>query len=173
MSLIPQQPYRVFSAMSASYEPTEVMLPERWRIPLEVCEKVIDEAGKTDWFEGYPTLPNCALVCRAWTPRSRIRLFQVANLTSEEGASKFLAVLSISPEYGQLVRTLYIDCSNDDTGSHGWIYQALRILPSLLTNVEELGYQHLPTLHTLFHVLSPKFTTIKSLWITQANAFLD
>lgn len=114
----------------------EVMLPERWRIPLEVCEKVIDEVGNLRYtWVYYRTLTACALVCRSWVPRSRIRLFQKVDLNSRGRASKFLAVLSTAPEFGQLVQTLDIICDEKESGGNGWIYDVLRVLPPLLTNL--------------------------------------
>ena len=54
-------------------------------LPIDVCEEVIDAAGETlirperNW-----TLLACALVCRAWLPRSRYSLLHQVKLGTAE-----------------------------------------------------------------------------------------
>ncbi|KAJ3482147.1 hypothetical protein NLI96_g7164 [Meripilus lineatus] len=163
--------------MSTPFEPVDIMAPVQWRIPLEVVEKIIDSAGQINFDpvrnenidETYSMLCALASVCRALVPRSRICLFRAVTLTSDERASKFLATISNDPAFGKLVYILRIDCKGDQQGKYGWIYEGLKILPSHLTNLNELQYMDLPVLHPLFHVLSPKFSTVRSLIIEGSN----
>lgn len=142
------------------------MLPERWKIPLEVCEKIIDGVEIFQWdVSGYQTLRACALVCRAWLPRSRICLFRFVRLDSARTASRCMSTVTTSPGLGQLVQTLCVSPSTKDKTFNGWICKVLQVLPPLLTNLYELHYWYLPTVHPVFHMLSSRFTTVKSLLI--------
>ncbi|KAJ3477708.1 hypothetical protein NLI96_g10279 [Meripilus lineatus] len=121
------------------------MSPQQWRLPLEVCENVIDEGAFDKHEERYATLSSFALVY------------------SKQRASRLLRTFALSPGLGQYVQGLRI--AGNDEGANGWIYDVLRTLPAIVTNLQQLRYTNLPILHPIFFVLSPRFTTITSLSI--------
>ena len=46
-------------------------------LPQELCDAIIDEIGYLEpdpryWYFDTRTLKQCALVCRAWTPRAQV-----------------------------------------------------------------------------------------------------
>lgn len=158
MSLIPNSHYPHHDDMPVISYPAP-------RLPVEVCEQVIDQVALfrvLNWWQRYDTLHSCALVCRSWVPRSRVRLFHSVWLNSKRRASSFLAALSISSGLSQFVQELWIAGSRKKGNSDGWIYDVLRILPKLLKNLHGLIYENLPTLHPIFVPLSSRFTTVKS-----------
>lgn len=48
------------------------------RVPIEVAERIIDQFGDNQ--HGESSLRNCALVCQAWLPRSRVNLFRTVHI---------------------------------------------------------------------------------------------
>ncbi|KAJ3475147.1 hypothetical protein NLI96_g12033 [Meripilus lineatus] len=143
----------------------------RWILPLEVCEKVIDESDAGGSYkERCTNFCAFALVCKSWVPRTRIHLFRDVYLDSAQQSTKFLATLSMSPGFCGYVEELTIDCSNSPNESNGWIYILLRTLPSRLTNLQRLSYNSLPTLHPTFFVFSRNFTSVKSLVLFGLNS---
>lgn len=138
-------------------------------MPLEVCEKVL--GALSGRLGDYRTLSACALVCRAWVPRSRISLYQHVELYSAKEASRFTTTIcssstnNCSSALGQLVYSLHIGSFRRDREFNGWIYKAFQVLPPLLTNLYHLDYFDLPVLHPSFHLWQSKFTTVRSLSI--------
>lgn len=161
--------YAMSTPSESVFQPTEIILPKRWRMPLEVCEKVINDLP--GYWEDHKDLWACALVCRAWVPRSRICLYRKVTLRTAKTASRFTTTICSSSAkcssstLGQLVYTLRVCPSDGDQEFNGWICKAFQALPQLLTNLYELQYEDLPVLHPSFHLWSPKFTTVKSLSI--------
>ncbi|KAJ7471700.1 hypothetical protein B0H11DRAFT_2283068, partial [Mycena galericulata] len=84
------------------------------RIPQELCEQVI--ACLTMKYErDQPvykpdrnfTLRQCALVCKAWLPSTRSRIFSVANL-SNTGAEKLRTLLRLNPILAQYMAKVIV-----------------------------------------------------------------
>lgn len=124
------------------------------RLPLEVCEKVIESV----WH--MPTRYNCCLVCRDWVPKSRIHLFRDVRISDDETATKFMNAIFASPGIGAYVLELVLDLRYS---SGSWIYRFVQVLPPFLINLTRLEYRHLPALNPLFYALSSRFNTISEL----------
>lgn len=142
-----------------------------WRLPLEVCENVIDYVSFDSWTtvefsQSYPTtsqsLHACTLVCRDWLPRARINLYRYIHLDSKHKTAQFVWTLSTRPPLGEYVDHLCIDCFTDHAGPNGWIYYDLR---TLLPNIRKLEYRSLPTLHSIFAITISQFSTVRSLYL--------
>ncbi|KAJ3478901.1 hypothetical protein NLI96_g9430 [Meripilus lineatus] len=135
-----------------------------WRLPLEICEKVVQFVEDIDDSDPFGertrwSLYSCALVCRDWVPISRICLFRRVELADDRTAISFMDTVVASPGLGVYVQDLTIDL---DQKQKGWIYQLLQVLPPRLPNLDHLEYRKLPVLHPLFFGLSPRFTTVSS-----------
>ncbi len=79
------------------------------RLPIEVCERVIEAVYDDDYrfvSTSLATLSRCALVCRAWRPRAQRILFEYVSLRDKDTLYRFAALLDASPELGSYVRTL-------------------------------------------------------------------
>ena len=81
------------------------------RLPVEVCENVIDMLYVK--FSPEPvqfshTLHSCALVCRAWRTRSQRNLFYYVVLRSTEAVCKLAAVLENGPHLSDYVHEVLI-----------------------------------------------------------------
>ena len=81
------------------------------RLPVEVCEKVIDmlySEGQRDQVEHSRTLHSCSLVCRAWRTRSQRNLFYSVVLCATEAVYKLAAVLDNGPHLRDYVREVLL-----------------------------------------------------------------
>ncbi|KAI0071896.1 hypothetical protein K474DRAFT_486376 [Panus rudis PR-1116 ss-1] len=103
-------------------------------LPIELCEQIIDWCGflpppslETYAFrshERYNTLMSCALVCRAWYPRSQVRLVQDVCLQAIRGPEKvlqFVRTLREKPQLRNYVFGIKLDVPNDPT----WVFLLL------------------------------------------------
>lgn len=147
------------------------MSPELWECVIDAVEILPGE------WRGYESILSCTLVCREWTPRSQFCLFRCVLLGSAKTASKFMNTISTVPALGRFVQTFFLRPSPKEKESNGWICKVFQVLPPLLTNLYELRLEGLPTLHPVFHALSSRFTTVKSLSIqypdTQEQSFRE
>ena len=105
-----------------------------WRLPLEVCEDIIDHIPPRHiltspvifGIAGEPQssrhltyrrdLYACALTCRSWVPRARIKLFCYVLLNSPKSGQAFVRTISVSPELGRYIRCLSIGGSHPPSG---------------------------------------------------------
>ena len=104
------------------------------------------------------TLRNCALVCRAWAPRSQFRLFEYMTISSHESLLKLLTVLEKSPGLGYAtksvrVQTVGSSCNRPlDTRYHGlfdpWdlFIRSIIVLQSRLPSLTMLAVVYHPSL---------------------------
>ncbi|KAF7329242.1 Cytoplasmic protein [Mycena kentingensis (nom. inval.)] len=79
------------------------MSTPHYRLPIELCERVID-----DLESDRHTLGACALVCSNWTQRSRFQLFSTTHV-SESNARQFLELLASSSSVRSYITHLTID----------------------------------------------------------------
>ncbi|RDX49089.1 hypothetical protein OH76DRAFT_554106 [Lentinus brumalis] len=89
--------------------PSPVNAEPRLRVPIEVCECVIEEVYDDDYRSvstSLATLSSCALVCRAWRPRAQRVLFEYVLLRDKDALYRFAELLDASPELGTYVHTL-------------------------------------------------------------------
>ncbi|KAJ3477473.1 hypothetical protein NLI96_g10444 [Meripilus lineatus] len=156
-----------------------------WRLPLEVCEDIIDHIPPRHILTspvifgisgdrrppGHLTyrrdLCACALTCRSWVPRTRIKLFCYVLLNSPKSGQAFVEAISASPELGWYIQCLSIGTSHNryqvKRPSEGWIYKVIQALPPITPNLHYLEYCNLPFPHPIFIALSAQFVTVKSL----------
>ena len=79
-------------------------VPTPPRQPQELCDIIIDERaclgnGHLYWNFDTWALKQCALVCRAWTPRAQLWLFRYVALGSVDSLRKLEAQLCLREEY--------------------------------------------------------------------------
>lgn len=145
-----------------------------WRIPLELCEYVIEDVEESVDFQAgivytrNQQLGSCALVCRSWVPKSRICLFWEVTL-QQHNATRFTKIVSSSKGLGDYVRELIID-PHDEHGE--WIYNIIKVLPPLLPNLHHLTYTRLPTLQPIFYVYSSRFVKVTRLSLSWGSDFM-
>ncbi|KAJ7289586.1 hypothetical protein C8J57DRAFT_1278068 [Mycena rebaudengoi] len=84
------------------------------RIPQELCEKVIayltvkyDPDRDVEEQNRYFTLRQCALVCRAWLPSVRSRIFRLVHL-SYLGADRLRELVNLSPGLAQYMTKVVV-----------------------------------------------------------------
>ncbi|OSD02197.1 hypothetical protein PYCCODRAFT_450210 [Trametes coccinea BRFM310] len=80
------------------------------KIPLEVCEIIIDECRCAPWpvSDRLQTLQACALVCRAWLPCSRRNLWRRVIATRQTCCYRLVEALKQSPELAKHIFELEI-----------------------------------------------------------------
>lgn len=81
---------------------------ENSRLPIEVCERVIDECFYFDWRPDRKTLRACALTCSDWLPRSRYNLYHGLYLKDSKSAGSIVDTLTGRPELAEHVRLINI-----------------------------------------------------------------
>ncbi|KAH8092227.1 hypothetical protein BXZ70DRAFT_464961 [Cristinia sonorae] len=150
---------------------------ETFRLPLEVCELIIDIAAEFwDYFDflAQPrrtTLRSCALTCKAWLPRCRYHLFYASDLLeSSEHLLGYVGMLRAHPELTSLVRRLRISGSFDDSKAY-WINSLPILLSPLLPNLNHVVYtaqvsKHLAPFHPTFFRLLSTFRPVTQLHYT-------
>lgn len=74
-----------------------------------------------------------------------------------------ISSLLVSPSLGLYVQELTINPGGD--GLDGWLYKALRTLPSLLPNLHRLTFRSLPFLQPSFFVMASRFTSVAYLHV--------
>lgn len=129
------------------------------RLPLEICDLVVNEVISTIWDLSYYSEYNACKkllalfksVCCAWVPRFQLHIFKVVILNSPVRIEKFLDTLSNQPEYSALVESLEVaGKSGMNVLSCKWIHRALSTLPHLLSNLHTLIFHNFPVLHPLY-----------------------
>ena len=152
------------------------------RIPFEITDSIIGHVGVLD----HQTLRVCALVCRAWLPASRHRLFQKIQIDSEEVYRRFVSNVLHSEavrQHLQATRLLTIDCGRwDDSSSTDDAVSPKRYPASRLFFLQASG--HLPNVrHIYIHratwdaplpdprepLLLQGFPSLVSLWLTDCS----
>lgn len=152
------------------FHPSHIM-PD-WKLPLEVCEEIIDDVAQDVWVKLEPPISYrsaihdlyaCSLTCRSWVPRSRINLFRRIQLSSQEQAGLLRASFDKSQRLREFVEYLCIDCLIGQGQSNGWIYYIFRDLPSCFPNLRRLELRNLPFLRATFILTTSWFNNVKSL----------
>lgn len=95
---------------------TETVERRILRLPIEIQEHII---GSLDNEHDAGTIANCALVCRAWLPRSRSKLYSKVYLWEHQQWDRFKdLVLRCKSEstagYLRRVRELYVSSQNEE-----------------------------------------------------------
>jgi len=153
------------------------MLVQPSRLPLEICELVIDVVANF-WdhldFLSQPrrtTLRSCTLTCRSWLPRCRYHLFYTSDLLQNaEHLSCYVRMLRAHPDLTSLVRRLRISGSFDDGKAH-WINALPIYLSPLLANLNHVIFTAqvsglLAPYHPLFFQSLSLFTSVTELHYT-------
>ncbi|KAJ7149274.1 hypothetical protein C8R43DRAFT_1007603 [Mycena crocata] len=111
------------------------------RMPQELCEKVVasvtvenDPAVDIDLQDRYFTLRQCALVCKAWLPSVRARIFHTVQLSRSE-ASRLLDLLTLNPAIARYMAHVIVRGLSDYNDSP---LELLAELAPKLTAVETL-----------------------------------
>lgn len=159
-------PMEVTTSQSQTNSAFYTSWPFARRLPQEICDLIIDmpTTKKTHSF--------LCLVCRAWLPRARLRLFERVPLCSQSQAQTFLRIVLDYPKYGEFVDALVAkplqprnEVADDVLLSCEWIHRIVLSLPPLLPNLQELKLESLPVLHPTFPILCSRFKSIRTLSI--------
>lgn len=107
------------------------------RLPIELCEKVIEGIYSERFYlvsDALATLSRCSLVCRAWRPRAQMILFTYVLLKDKEMLHRFAALLDRAPHLGRYVRTLSLRGHHHRSDSIVVLFPTVlrRRLPSLV-----------------------------------------
>ena len=80
------------------------------RIPIEICERLIDTLNELRGPGQRPvsTLQACTLTCSAWLPRSRLNLYHTVVFSDPVQIDLFIRTLQVLPWLGEHVRVLRI-----------------------------------------------------------------
>ncbi|KZT06094.1 uncharacterized protein LAESUDRAFT_197771 [Laetiporus sulphureus 93-53] len=141
------------------------------RLPLEICERIIDHLDP-DWYAGErQTLLNCALICRGWYAESRAVLFEEPELRTWKQAVACVTSLKQIPLLAARVRQLRIGHHSDSetvvTGAE--LASILVMLAEKLPNLARLAFSHVSFEHCSMRVLAfwslHEFSHITSLWL--------
>ena len=112
------------------------------RLPIELCEAVIDMVVTGEPIADIRTLRNCALVCKAWRIRAQTRLFQ--SIISRARASLYdLSDFLLHSQFSRHVRkvTLMSSLLHSANSPFALFPSALQ---GRLPNLEELHIVHVP-----------------------------
>lgn len=97
-------------ALPPSCPPSWTM--ENSRLPIEVCERVIDECFyfRQDWYSSdrYMTLRACALTCSQWLPRSQYNLYHKLDFKDSKTTGSIVDTFTARPELAEHVRVIDI-----------------------------------------------------------------
>lgn len=93
------------SCTSAVFPPSWTM--ENSRLPIEVCERVIDEFLSYYWTHRNRALVACALTCSAWLPRSQYNLLREVHVVSEN-VSRVMDAFTSRPALAGCARVIDI-----------------------------------------------------------------
>ena len=110
--------------------------------PTEIYEQVIDSLAQFQ--KPHKALRNCALVCWAWVPRSRLCLFRSISFasTGSEGVHRLAKLLDEAPHLRLLIQEVKLSMTQHPLGSGPQSRETIEILPFLL-------YGKLPALRNL------------------------
>ncbi|KAI0356558.1 hypothetical protein OH77DRAFT_210713 [Trametes cingulata] len=138
------------------------------RLPVEVCERIIDTclgSWQSALYGPQPipaqdsaTLVACSLTCQAWLPRSRINLYHDVRLGTPDDLTLFVRTIREGAWLAELVRRVNVfpppaaesDSKAKDTYlsfAQGFLVRHLRRLNVLLLGVDWSHYP--PTYHSL------------------------
>ncbi|KAK7684925.1 hypothetical protein QCA50_011760 [Cerrena zonata] len=119
----------------------------RPRLPIEICEYVIDWASAQHqapfpYYSHYQeTLCACTLVCRSWRPRARMYLFTEVDISSKN-LPGFAGILRKEPYLSSCMNELVILCDTLKPISSLFITQKLQNLKILRIYDLDLGREH-------------------------------
>ncbi len=119
-------------------------LPEP-RLPLEVCESVIDRVHHPSLFDHHATMYSCAalsqcsLVCRAWRPRAQKLLFYAVELRTAYLLYAFVELLDESPGIATYVHVVLIHGSTHYTPGDSVFPLFPTVLAGKLPNLQEMS----------------------------------
>ncbi|TFK85516.1 hypothetical protein K466DRAFT_525725 [Polyporus arcularius HHB13444] len=119
-------------------------LPEP-RLPLEVCESVIDRVHHPSLFDHHATryscaaLSKCSLVCRAWRPRAQKLLFYAVELRTTYLLYAFVELLDESPALATYVHVVLIHGSTHYTPGNSVFPLFPTVLARKLPNLQEMS----------------------------------
>ncbi|KAI0705258.1 hypothetical protein C8T65DRAFT_237554 [Cerioporus squamosus] len=106
-------------------------LPGPARLPVEICERVIESIYDERFYrvsDALAALSRCSLVCRAWRPRAQTMLFTYVLLKDKDMLHRFAALLDRAPHLGRYVRTLSL------RGHHHRPDSTVVLFPTVLRN---------------------------------------
>ena len=141
------------------------------RIPLEVCELIIDECREAmPRFNSYPIWSQLALTCTAWVSRSQFNLLYEVEVKSSSHIDLLIRTLLSRPPLADLVRVLHVG-----SGGH-YIPFARMPLPRLLRNCFDLqlynGWSNYPPWYADVGLRlwnSTAITRLSIVWSLQAD----
>ncbi|KAI0076775.1 hypothetical protein K474DRAFT_1191003 [Panus rudis PR-1116 ss-1] len=96
--------------------------------------ELVDEAIDHLWND-IRSLQSCSLVCKAWLPSSRLRLFRTIRLRKADDCAKLSSIVESSPIIARCVRKLTVsaeyagvDRDNQPVGDDAWVNDASEVL---------------------------------------------
>ena len=128
----------------STLHPMDPSIQRNWRLPLEICELILDAAyDRTHWQDSVTLLRTCTLVCKDWRHRAWALLnMRHAEILDTSALRKLSALLSNSPSIGLFVRELSVDAALHDQRS------AVPLFPSALRRklpmLESISVRHSP-----------------------------
>ncbi|KAI0370865.1 hypothetical protein BV20DRAFT_994151 [Pilatotrama ljubarskyi] len=154
---------------------------QRWRLPLELLEQIIDHL-----YDDFPTLRSCALVCRALVSSVRHYLFHTILIKAKNFVD-YVQLFVKNPHLTEHVRDLYFEADGNAFESLQALQQgkqpskllrvfALVIAPRL-SNVVRLTMKDVPFDENIVAMFAPHFPRLHTLslfdcWF-RCNADLD
>ncbi|KAI0706693.1 hypothetical protein C8Q76DRAFT_162735 [Earliella scabrosa] len=109
---------------------------ENCRIPLEICEYIIDECREWEVrHDSYPVWRRLALVCSAWVSRTQFNLLYEVHIESPSHVDLLIRTLLSRPLLADAVRVLTVVGSDHNPGPF-----ARMPLPRLLKNCFSLEF---------------------------------
>ncbi|TCD62418.1 hypothetical protein EIP91_006919 [Steccherinum ochraceum] len=161
------------SAGISAHVELEIVTPTSpLRLPLEICERIIDFLAPasttpqlTESLQAIicrNDLYSCMRACPAWIPRCQFHLMEVARFVSRYSLIHYARQLRRSPESRQRIKSVVISQDEDD---HSWVSAVPLLLPLKLDNLT-LEAVDLSALHPMalqrLHLLQVSFLMLKS-----------
>ncbi|KAI0689211.1 hypothetical protein C8T65DRAFT_673207 [Cerioporus squamosus] len=137
------------------------------RLPLEVCETVIDACGCEDYLRlRYDTLRACALTCKGWHPRSRYNLLARVRFRRPHQVERFLDTIVADPPLADLVHELHITPA--EAHHHGFFSIANPSLVKRLHGLRKLvlGQFDWNSFPPFYYALIGKFNSVSTLEVS-------
>ena len=112
------------------------------RLPIEVCERVMDCArwpDDADWVEMNNCSERalflaCARVCSAWLPRALVNLYHTVTLGDSSDVNGLIRTIVRRPDLADLIQIMFVQGNVDVTYvpfAHGFLTSHLRNLRNL------------------------------------------
>lgn len=145
---------------------------DRPRLPIELCEQVIDYASDGRHLLSTRTVLACCLTCRSWLPRGQYRLYQYIDIYTSTKLQSVNAALQSRRSLFPLVRYLWVRTDNPDEEKD--CIPALSItlfFPRPLKNLRTLHFDNISLIstHSYFFRALPLHTSVTTLSLVRVS----